>query len=440
MTLRLRLMVIIGLSFSILWSGMSLWMFLDVRTKFRGALDERLAASARMVAGLMSQMPEQDGKAAQASRNVLDVVAKDGVACEVRMLRGGVITRTQDSPDGLGIVTIGYRTRTIEGQEWRSFTLEQGDKRITTADRVDRRQALLRDIVLATVIPFLVAMLGSLLVLWFGIRRGLAPLEAIRAALAVRKPDAVTPLPDAQVPAELAPLVRTINSLLGRTQNAIERERRFTGDAAHELRTPLTAVKTHIQVARIATGDEIARSLEHAEQGVQRLQHTLEQLLTLARLEGPFSFDGEKPVTAHAIAEMAIGEIPAESRHRIAIDMAGDPAGARGIGIPPALAVTALRNLLDNALRYSPADTAVTLRLESMPRSCRFSVLDQGAGMNDIESSQAARRFWRKAGGQGSGLGLSIVEAIMKRFGGSFTLTAREGGGMNAQIDLPCIT
>ncbi|MEC4718372.1 MULTISPECIES: ATP-binding protein [Noviherbaspirillum] len=437
MTLRLRLMVIIGVSFTLLWSVTSVWMFLDVRAEFRDALDERLAASARMVAGLVSQLPEVQGAPSSVPQAMLDVATRDGVACEVRMQRGGLIARTHNSPQGLGMVTSGYSTRTIDGLEWRSYTLEQGGKRVTTADRVDKRLALLRNIMLATVVPFIVAMLGSLVVLWFGIRRGLEPLEFIRQALADRKPDAATPLPAAKLPAELVPLIETINLLLGRTQSAIERERRFTGDAAHELRTPLTAVKTHIQVARLTTNDEqTAMSLEHAEEGVQRLQHTLEQLLTLARVEGPFSFEGEKTASAFEIAQIALNEIPPEPRKRIVIDTVNEQ---NGLALPPVLVVTALRNLLDNALRYSPSDSPVILRLSSSKDTFCFSVLDLGPGMDELDRDRAAHRFWRKGTGQGSGLGLSIVEAIARRFGGSFRLVKRMEDGMMAQIELPLV-
>ncbi len=434
MTLRLRLMMIIGLSFTVLWGATSVWMFVDVRAEFRDALDERLAASARMVAGLVSQLPESPLAASSRPHDVLDVIAKDGVACEVRLLRGEVIARTLDSPGGLGLASIGYSTRTINGQQWRSYTLEQGGKRVTTADRLDRRQALLRNIILATVVPFLVAMGGGLVVLWLGIRRGLEPLESIRQTLAERQPDAVTPLPPTQVPGELAPLVRTINLLLDRTQSMIERERRFTGDAAHELRTPLTAVKTHIQVARLATGDETAKALENAEEGVQRLQHTLEQLLMLARVEGPFSFDGEETASASELAKLAINEISPDLRKRIALD---EIDSHHQIAIPRILAVTALRNLLDNALRYSPHDTPVTLRLTESADSFSFSVFDEGPGMNGEGRCRATQRFWRQGSGQGSGLGLSIVDAIVKRFGGEFELAARPEGGMMARINFP---
>lgn len=434
MTLRLRLMAIIGLSFTILWSAASVWMFLDMRNNFRAALDERLAASARMVAALVAQLPAAPATAATAPQSVLDLAAKDGVACEVRLMPGGLVARTQNSPPELGMVTSGYSTRMMRGELWRSYTLEQGGKRVTTADRVDKRRALLRSVVLAMAVPFLIAMLGSLVVLWLGIQRGLAPLETIRQALSMRDPEATDPLPVAKLPAEIAPLVNTINQLLARTQSAIERERRFTGDAAHELRTPLTAVKTHLQVARLTSGEQNASSLAHAETAVQRLQHTLEQLLTLARIEGPFSFDQEKMATAEEIAHLAIDEIPAGLRERV---LHVPHNGEHYVSASPTLAATALRNLLDNALRYSPPHSAVTLQVSASAESIRFSVFDEGAGLSASERDGAVRRFWRKGIGQGSGLGLSIVEAIAKRFGGEFRLLERHDVGTEARLVLP---
>lgn len=437
MTLRLRLMAIIGLSFTLLWGAASIWMFLDMRNNFRAALDERLAASARMVAALVAQLPDTPGPAAAAPQSVLDLAARDGVACEVRLMPGGLVARTQNSPPELGMATSGYSTRMMRGELWRSYTLEQGGKRVTTADRVDKRRALLRNVLLAMAVPFLIAMLGSLIVLWLGIRRGLAPLETIRQALAIRNPDATDPLPAAKLPAEIAPLVHTINLLLARTQSAIERERRFTGDAAHELRTPLTAVKTHLQVARLTSGEQNAASLAHAETAVQRLQHTLEQLLMLARVEGPFAFGNEKTATAEDMANLALDELPADARKRVVYVPRND---GYYVSAPPTLVATALRNLLDNALRYSPPDSPVTLQISASPESIGFSVLDEGAGLNDSERGRATQRFWRKGTGQGSGLGLSIVEAIAKRFGGEFRLLRREEGGMTAQFVLPRTT
>jgi two-component system sensor histidine kinase QseC len=437
MTLRLRLMAILGLTFTLLWGATSVWMLLDVQQQFRAKLDERLTASARMVAGLIVQLPEA-AASLSAPYSVLDAIANDGIACEVRLLEGGLVARTGNSPTGLGVPTIGYSTRTIQGEQWRSYTLEIAGKRVTTADRVDKRRALLRKIIVATVVPFLVAMVGGLFVLWYGIGSGLRPLERIRQALANRAPDAGDPLPESSLPAELATLVATINLMLERTQGAIDRERRFTGDAAHELRTPLTAIKTHIQIAGLTCRDhrEIATALEKAEAGVQRLQHTLEQLLTLARIEGPLTVHAGETASAAEIALAAINEIPAPERLRIVLE---DLGGGPGKLLSPLLLTTALRNLLDNALRYSPENTPVVLRLTTSERNINFLVLDQGTGIKQADLAQANQRFWRKGTGQGSGLGLSIVEAIVKRTGARFELQAHQEGGTSSQISLPAV-
>ncbi len=436
MSLRLRLLLIIGLPFIVLWLAASAWMLVDLRSEFRAALDERLAASAHMVAGLLAQSPAPQATMSPA-RTVTQLGAANGVACEIRQLRGGIVARTANSPEQLGVAAPGYRTRTIAGERWRSFTLEENGVRVTTADRLDRRQQLLQGVVAAAAIPVLIATAGSLLALWFGVRTGLAPLESIRAALAARKSDALHALPAAGVPAELAPLVGGINLLLARVEGALERERRFTGDAAHELRTPLTAVKTHIQVARLsqdAEGKELA--LQHAEEGVLRLQRSIEQLLMLARLDGPFVFAGDEGAGAASVARSALAQLAPGAQCRVAVAGACPQAV---LALPAALAATALRNLLDNATRYSPPGSAVDLQCAADGGAVVFVVEDRGSGMSVEESARAAGRFWRKGGGQGSGLGLSIVEAIARRFGGALELSARPGGGLTARLRLPAL-
>ncbi|MDO9218619.1 MAG: ATP-binding protein [Lacisediminimonas sp.] len=132
----------------------------------------------------------------------------------------------------------------------------------------------------------------------------------------------------------------------------------------------------------------------------------------------------------------AINEIPAPARLRIVFE---DLGGGPGMLLSPVLLTTALRNLLDNALRYSPANTPVVLRLTAAERDISFSVADQGSDMKQADIALALQRFWRKGNGQGSGLGLSIVKAIVKRTGGRFELIAQQAGGTSAQISLPAV-
>ena len=445
-SLRLRLLGIIGISLLVLWTLVAVWMFIDLRNQMRSALDDRLAASARMVAGLMSQLPAAPGALQRQSPPLLDVIARDGLACEVSILRGEVtletVARTASSP-GMDDVAPGYSTRTFGGKPWRTYVLQQGGIRVATADRIDIREALLRDIALAAGVPFAVALVGSLSMLWFAIGRGLAPIEGIRRQLAQRRPDDNGPLAPTSVPAELSPLVQTIAQLLQRVRRTIDQERRFTDDAAHELRTPLTAIKTHLQVMRLAlertpAGATLDSSLAQAGEGVLRMQRTLEQLLLLARLDGGVDSPGNDRADALVAARQAIRDAEAGQASAGRVRLVGAEHSMTAT-LPEALLVCALRNLLDNALRFAPPDSVVELEIAPIGVDrISFRVLDSGPGLSEAECGQATERFWRRTKTpDGSGLGLSIVSAIAKRYGGGIRLVPRAEGGLRAELTLP---
>lgn len=444
-SLRTRLLVIIGASLIALWSAVAAWMLMELRGELRTAMDDRLAASARMVAGLASQFPVAALRDGAPATPLLDVVARDGLACEVSLLRGEVsavkVARTASSP-AMDDAAPGYSTRVFGGKLWRMYVLQQGQLRIATADRIDVREAMLRNIGLTAAVPFAIALIGSLLALWVGIGRGLAPLERLRAGLAARRPDDDSALPQQRVPRELAPLVDTIGRLLERVRTTIARERRFTDDAAHELRTPLTAVKTHLQVLRLSLGRQVqpavADALAHADEGMLRMQRSLEQLLLLARLEAGEEAQSEASCNPEQAAREAIKEVEASCRcpGRIEVDM---QAPSCSLPVPDRLVVSGVRNLLENALRASAPGGEVRLEVSSDTQArVVFRVLDRGPGMTEEERAQAVRRFWRRGRtGQGSGLGLSIVDAIAKRYGGALRLSPRPTGGLCAELVLP---
>ncbi|NMM14546.1 MAG: two-component sensor histidine kinase [Rhodoferax sp.] len=438
MTLRLRLLLLIGVSMLLLWGGVAIWMLHDLEQEMQRTLDQRLEMSAHMVAGLMSQNPAAwDGRAGKAGASTLNVPETvKGLACQVS-LRGEVIARTPGAaPEAIDLAAPGFSDRKIKGEHWRSYTLDKLGLRVTTADRLSERNTLLRNVMVAAVVPFVVALLGSLLVLWFGVGSGLRPLERLRQILASRTPDALTPIENAPLAPDLQPLVNTLNHLLARMNETVNRERRFTSDAAHELRTPLTAIKTHLQVVRITHGQEAAVAMAYAEEGVARLQHSLSQLLTLSQVEGAFVWEDGHLVDANEVALLAMRDAAPDAPERIELD--SDASGAE-LALPQALAVTALRNLLENALRHSPAKNSVLLEIRRGPDTVRFSVCDQGPGLSEEALVLAKQRFWRRGSDRGSGLGLSIVVAIAERFGGSFELLQRPEGGLEARLILPKI-
>jgi len=436
MTLRLRLLVMIGVSMLLLWGGVAIWMLHGLQQEMQRTLDQRLEMSAHMVAGLMLQNPAAwDGRTGRAGVSTLNMPETvKGLACQVS-LRGEVIASTPGTvPQSTDQVGPGFVDRDIRGERWRSYTLDKLGLRVTTSDRLTERSTLLNNVMVAAAVPFVVALLGSLLVLWFGVGSGLRPLERLRQILASRTPDSLVPIQNVSMSRDLQPLVDSLNHLLARVSETFSRERRFTSDAAHELRTPLTAIKLHLQVARITHGQEAAVAMDHAEEGVARLQHSLSQLLTLSQVEGTVSWEDGQPAEANEVALLAMRDVAPEAPERIELD--SDASGAE-LTLPQALAVTALRNLLENALRHSPANSGVRLAVRRALDTVCFSVCDQGPGLSDAALVQAKQRFWRRGSGRGSGLGLSIVVAIAERFGGSFELLQRAEGGLEARLILP---
>nr|WP_238935123.1 ATP-binding protein [Pseudomonas typographi] len=431
--MRLRLSLVLGGGFILIWVLASAWMFSDLRNQMMFSLDQRLVASARMVAGLLDQLPAPQAGVARYPASPLTV--PDGMACKISSLRGEVIARSHTGAEQGLADHSGFHDQTIEGEGWRTYTLDRGDVRITTADRHQEREALNSSMLLAASAPVVVALLGSLGMLWLGLGRGLASLNRIRDALLRRSPDSLEPLAIEPLPRELQPLVDSQNQLFQRIGRTLARERRLTGDAAHELRSPLTAIKTHLQVARMTTAAAQAQALEHAEQATDRLHGTLEQLLLLARVEGSLSFDDGVQMDAAQVARTAIGDACAGDRQRISLRL---PAGLAGtaLAMPSVLAIAALRNLLDNALRHSPGQAPVELAVRTEGGYALFQVRDHGPGIAAEDLEHLTERFWRASTSAGCGLGLAIVQAIVQRCGGQVHFASLPDG-LRAELTLP---
>jgi len=440
MSLRVRLSLILGAAFIVIWALASAWMFSDVRSQMMFSLDQRLVASARMVAGLVDQLPQpltQNGIAARFSADQSSI--PDGMACQVSSLRGEILARSHSSVDNTLVdQQSGFHDQDIDGARWRSFTLAHGDVRITTADRQQEREALNRSVLLAASAPVLVALLGSLGVLWWGVGQGLTPLDRIREALTQRSAESLEPLQVDALPSELQPLLETQNQLLLRIGRTLERERRLTGDAAHELRSPLTAIKTHLQVASMTTGEARDQALEQAELGADRLHRTLEQLLLLARVEGSLSFDDGIVCDAAQVAGLAVGDAGHDGARRIDIQVDGALPDT-AVAMPATLAVVALRNLLENALRHSPASRPVSLRVQPSAMGVCFEIRDQGPGIAAADIQYLTQRFWRNGTSAGCGLGLAIVQAIVQRCDGKLQFDSRHDG-LRVRLELPLVS
>lgn len=285
--------------------------------------------------------------------------------------------------------------------------------------------------------PILFALPALAVLLVIAIGLALAPLRQLARDVAARAPDRLDPLPVETLPTEVAPLVIRLNSLFSGINRARQNERRFTADAAHELRTPLAALKAQAQVA-LASVDAVERqrALNQILAGCDRATHLVQQLLTLARLDPHASGSQAQTCDLHALAGAAVAEAAQFAwSKKVEIDLAEGPAVelAGHAGLISIL----LRNLVDNAIRYSPEGGSVHVRAACDGAEATLTVTDQGPGIPAGERDKVGQRFYRilGSGETGSGLGLSIVKQIAELHGASISLDeGKQGAGLSVTV------
>jgi two-component system sensor histidine kinase TctE len=263
---------------------------------------------------------------------------------------------------------------------------------------------------------------------WFSIGRGLAPLDRLREEIAARSPRDLRPVPEHGKPVEVMPLIGALNRLLSRLNAAIESQQRFIANAAHQLRTPLAGLKTHAELARRQPSTVELKSLLDMIAGeTERTSHLVNQLLTLARAE-PGETAGRQPVNLHELIGRDVRTWVQRAVNKN-IDLGFELEDAWVLG-EPLLLRELFANLLDNALAYTQIGGSVTVRTAGRQDETILEVEDNGPGIPEAEREKVFERFYRIAatGGEGCGLGLSIVAEIAERHGGRVELTAPPGG------------
>ena len=318
-----------------------------------------------------------------------------------------------------------------DNDEWRFLwlTSPDGKYRVVVGQEWEYRQDMALDVVSSQLTPWLVALPVMLLLLIVLLIRELKPLKNLARTLRSRSPDATDTLPTHGVPTEVRPLLDALNHLFARTQEMMARERRFTSDAAHELRSPLAALKVQTDVAQLSLDDPGAQSkaLGQLHAGIDRASRLVDQLLTLSRLDSLDNLDDVEPVMMADLLQSAVLDIwhPAQQAG-IDIRLNVNAPEVMRHGQPLLLSHLA-RNLLDNAVRYSPRGSVVDVTLNTQS----FTVRDNGPGISTDALARLGERFYRPPGqdATGSGLGLSIVKRIATLHGMRVSLgNAPEGG------------
>jgi two-component system, OmpR family, sensor histidine kinase QseC len=441
-SLRGRLLLSVwGLSAAV-WAAAAMMTWFDARHELDELLDAHLAQAGALL--LVQQAREADEDDRGIDTPSLHPYAPK-VAFQV-FQDGQLIQRSANAPSRPMIgpeapPRPAFVTVAIEGIPWRVFATQgmRGAMEVYVGERLDSRESILRAILRSAMWPTTIALPLLVAATWWAISGAIAPLRSLGAALARRRPEALEPVLIPGAPSEMTPMLQALNDLLARIEALMVNERRFTADAAHELRTPIAAIRAQAEAALGASdGGERQHALKATLQGCDRAARLVAQLLTLSRIESGDVMSMEL-IDLVVVAKSVVADLAPLALHKaqsIGVD-AGAPCPVRGDGT---LMSVLVRNLVDNAIRYSPRGASINISIVRGSAGTRLLVDDSGPGMAEADIQRLGERFFRGAGGgeDGSGLGWSIVQRIAALHHATLQVTRRDSlGGLSVAVTLP---
>ncbi|MEI7842323.1 MAG: ATP-binding protein [Gallionellaceae bacterium] len=434
-SLKQRLLALVLSIVVVVWIVTAALTYFDAREELDETLDAHLAQSASLLSiQATHELEEIEVDHApllhKYSRRVAFQVWEDGTTLRMHSFNAPT--------QALASNVEGFSDAVINGIGWRVFsTWDENHKNlIQVAELSEMREKLARSAVGNLLEPLLISLPLLALLLWFGVARGLKPLATLTDELAMRAPDNLAPLQGSTAPLEVVPLIERLNKLFVRINASMQKERRFTADAAHELRTPVAGIKAQVQVANAATTNaERVHALNNAILGCDRATHLIEQLLTLARIDNLSEAITESCLLRALSVEVIAALAPTALNKGVRIElMEGDDAAVLG---NPVLLRILLRNLIDNAVSHTPAGTTVRVCIAAKREDIQLTVCDNGPGIPAEDMNRVAERFYRPVGTEasGSGLGLSIVKQIAEIHAATLALQENaEGSGLMVSV------
>ncbi len=338
----------------------------------------------------------------------------------------------------------GFSDRLVDGQDWRVFTSYNpiAGTRTVVAEQYNTRNELGHRIAQDDLYIMLLTFPLSGLLIWIIIGKGLDSLDAVALEVSNRKPNQLDPLDVTDVPEEIKPVIDELNKLFSRLQQAFDREKRFAADAAHELKTPLAALKAQAQVA-LMTKDKKEReeALKKLIASVDRSTHVVQQLLTMSRLvtEATHMNDMVNVNLAKLTPEIIATLVPTAVEKNVEVEFECNRKSINLLGNLTALSIL-IRNLVDNAIRYTPAGGKVSVVIQESEPHITLSVIDNGPGIPQELRTRVFERFFRVLGNKspGSGLGLAIVRQIASLHSATVKLnTPPSEQGLQFDVEFP---
>jgi two-component system sensor histidine kinase QseC len=411
------LLLVLGVVISV-WLTTSALIWFDARHELDELLDGHLAQAAAILVVQQAQEASDDNHGEGVDAPSLHHYAPK-VAFQV-FHEGRLAMRSSNAPAQPMVGTsrdfkAGFDTVEIGGTAWRVFSAygPENDVHVYVGEEVHSRANILWAVLRSTLLPMAVALPLLALALWWAIYRSVAPMRELGLTLSRRQPSALEPLALSGAPAEIAPMVHALNELFSRIRSLLESERRFTADASHELRTPIAAIRAQAQVAMGEADDRVRQNaLNNTLEGCDRAIRLVDQLLTLSRLESsaapPMTTLDLGPLVRCVVADVAPRALG--KGQTLELDTASD---CRMAGSETLLAVL-VRNLVDNAVRYSPRGARILIAVQHSEGRLSLRVEDSGPGLSDDDLRRLGERFFRVPGNDenGSGLGWSIVKRI----------------------------
>ncbi len=440
-SLSRRLLLSLAAVVVVAWAATALFSYLDARDRIGRMLDEHLVQAAHLLLSQgtgstePSRPPAHWGSESDGHSLVYQGWSDDG----------RLLFRSADAPQApLSDRAEGFALVERDGATWRVFGARGAGLRVQVAEHAAFRDELAASIARHLLHPVAFALPLLAASIWLSVRWSLSPLRALAREVERRKPENLVALDTGEAPVEARPLVAALNALFGRVAASVEGERRFTADAAHELRTPLAAIQTHAEVALASHDDaERRRALDHVTEGTQRASRLVAQLLTLARLDTKGTQRTPHAARRGDLSELAARHVadaaPFAAKRRVNLGLAEDSEPAVTAPGDEELIGVSIRNLVDNAVRYTPAGGRVDVRVRSHADRVVLTVTDTGPGIPGEARARVLERFYRERGSdeEGSGLGLSIVARIAELHGADLTLDDAPGGGLSVRFALP---
>ena len=368
------------------------------------------------------------------------------IAFQLWSKENGILLRSESAPKfSLSSSIRGFSETSIDEHVWRVFSITNatGDYVIHVGQKQEIRDQLTDEISRQLVTQFLVGLPLLGIVIWFIVGYTLRPLNRLERALSKREASFLKPLSVKKLPKEVVPVVNEINNLFVQLEQAFEHERRFTADASHELRTPLAGLLTQAQVA-LRTTDEAVRkqALLRITQAVHRMTYMVQQLLTFSRIESGKEYLAKEVTLVNREVIQVIAELePNAHKKRIRLEFIEEDAVA--ILANTQLITILVRNIIDNAIKYTPANGNIMIHLGGSDKKLKFIVEDSGPGIPPDQYADSLKRFHRcvetAQTAQGSGLGFSIVDRITAMYGAELALGVSHFGGLKVTVTFPVL-